>query len=108
MKIKFLSVVMLAAWILTACGGQAVTPTAAVAPVQAQPTQAPTASGPVIVHEGWTENPDTLNPAYAYLTQSYTVFDLMYNPLTTEAPDGKYVGALAKDWAVAADNLTWT
>jgi peptide/nickel transport system substrate-binding protein len=62
----------------------------------------------VILHEGWTENPDTLNPAYAFLTQSYTIFDLIYNSLTTESPDGKYVGALAKDWSVAADNLTWT
>jgi len=60
------------------------------------------------LHIGWTEEPDTLNPAYAFLTSSYTTFDLIYNPLTTEAPDGKYVGGLAKDWSVAADNLTWT
>ncbi len=60
------------------------------------------------MHIGWTENPDTLNPAYALLQQSYAVFDLIYNTLTTEAPDGKYVGGLAKDWSVASDNVTWT
>ncbi len=111
MRAKLLSVVMLAAWILAACGGgQATPPTEAAAPTKApvQATQAPTPSGPAIVHEGWTENPDTLNPAYAYLTQSYVIFDLIYNALTSEAPDGKYVGGLAKDWSVAADNLTWT
>ena len=42
------------------------------------------ASAPVILHEGWTENPDTLNPAYAFLTQAYTIFDLIYGTLTTE------------------------
>ncbi len=110
MKYKLVSVLMLAAWILAACGGQAApagqpaVPT--VAPVQ--PTQPPAPSAPAIVHEGWTENPDTLNPAYAYLTQSYVIFDLIYNVLTTESPDGTYVGGLAKDWSVASDNLTWT
>ncbi len=111
MKYKLVSVLMLAAWILSACGGQAAPSTQPVGPTQApvEATKPPaTPAGPVVLHEGWTENPDTLNPAYAYLTQSYTIFDLIYNGLTTEAPDGKYVGALAKDWSVAADNLTWT
>lgn len=111
MRLKLFSVLVLAAWFLAACGGQAAPPaTQVTAPTQApvEQTQPPAPSGPVILHEGWTENPDTLNPAYAYLTQSYTVFDLIYNPLTTEGLDGKYVGGLAKDWSVAADNLTWT
>ena len=110
MKSNLLSVLVLTAWVLAACGGQAspVAPSAPSAQAPAEPTKAPAPTGPVILHEGWTENPDTLNPAYAYLTQSYTVFDLIYNALTTEAPDGKYVGGLAKDWSVAADNLTWT
>ena len=111
MRIKLFSVLVLAAWLLAACGGQATPPpTEVTAPTQAPvvQTQPPAPSGPVILHEGWTENPDTLNPAYAYLTQSYTVFDLIYNPLTTEAPDGKYVGGIAKDWSVASDNVTWT
>jgi peptide/nickel transport system substrate-binding protein len=105
MKVKLFTLFVLAATILTACGGKT-TPvvTQATSPV-IQPT-AP--SAPLILHEGWTANPDTLNPAYAFLTQSYTIFDLIYNSLTTEAPDGKYVGGLAKDWSVASDNVTWT
>ena len=112
MKARLFAMIALAALIMTACGGQG-TPAAGQSPsavTQAtQATQAaPTPSGPVVLHEGWTANPDTLNPAYAFLTQSYTIFDLIYGTLTTEAPDGKYVGLLAKDWAVAADNVTWT
>ncbi|MFN8595577.1 MAG: hypothetical protein U0559_05280 [Anaerolineae bacterium] len=49
--------------------------------------------------------PDTLNPAYAFLTESYVVFDLIYNPLVTEDPSGKYVGALAKEWKTSEDGL---
>lgn len=110
MKFKLISLLMLVAWVVAACGPQAapVTQVTVPSPAPVQPTQPPAPSGPVVLHEGWTENPDTLNPAYAYLTQSYTVFDLIYGTLTTEAPDGKYVGNLAKDWSVAADNVTWT
>ena len=109
MRSKLFSAIVLAALLLAACGGQAAQPTPVSSVTQAPTvaTQAPAAS-PAILHEGWTENPDTLNPAYAFLQQSYTVFDLIYNTLTTEAPDGKYVGGLAKDWSVASDNLTWT
>jgi peptide/nickel transport system substrate-binding protein len=52
--------------------------------------------------------PDTLNPAYAFLVESFTVFDLAYSTLTTQAPTGEYVGNLAKDWSVSDDGLTWT
>lgn len=99
MKAKLFYLVVLAALLLAACGGQSA-PGAAQAPAAA--------SASAVLHIGWTENPDTLNPAYAFLTQSYTVFDLIYNTLTTESPDGQYVGGLAKDWSVASDDLTWT
>jgi peptide/nickel transport system substrate-binding protein len=105
--------IVLVGLVLTACGGQAAPARTQAASSVTQagpaPTQAaPTASGPVIMHEGWNANPDTLNPAYAFLTQSYTVFDLIYGTLTTEGIDGKYIGILAKDWSVAGDNMTWT
>jgi peptide/nickel transport system substrate-binding protein len=105
MKVKLFTSFVLAAVILTACAGKsAPAATQASSPV----TQATAPSAPLVLHEGWTANPDTLNPAYAFLTQSYTIFDLIYNALTTESPDGKYVGGLAKDWSVASDNVTWT
>lgn len=65
-------------------------------------------AGEVVLNMGMQGKPDTLNPAYAFLTESYTVFDLIYNPLTTEAPTGEYVGGLAKEWSVSEDGLTWT
>jgi peptide/nickel transport system substrate-binding protein len=106
MQIKLSTIIVLSALILAACGAQR-SPAATRAPSTVTQV-APTASGPLILHEGWTANPDTLNPAYAFLTQSYTIFDLVYGTLTTESPEGKYVGVLAKDWSVASDNVTWT
>jgi peptide/nickel transport system substrate-binding protein len=109
MKARLFAMIALAALMMTACGGQG-TPAAgqSPSPVTEATQAAPAPSGPVILHEGWTANPDTLNPAYAFLTQSYAIFDLIYGTLTTEASDGKYIGLLAKDWSVAADNVTWT
>lgn len=108
-----LALLMATSLILSACGsGQAATeaPAAPAAPAteSVAATEAPPPASPVVLHFGWLGKPDTLNPAYAFLTESYTIFDLIYTPLTTEAPDGSYVGGLAKDWSVADDNLTWT
>lgn len=104
-QFKVLSVFLVIALWLTACGSQGTT--TQVAPVT-EDTAAPPPAELAILHFGWLGKPDTLNPAYAFLTESYTVFDLIYTPLTTESPDGTYVGGLAKDWSVAEDNVTWT
>lgn len=100
-RFKVLSVFVIIALWLAACGGQ---PTSTEAPPVTEPPPAELA----VLHFGWLGKPDTLNPAYAFLTESYIIFDLIYTPLTTESPDGSYVGGLAKDWAVADDNVTWT
>ena len=63
---------------------------------------------PVIMHIGWLGEPDTLNPAYAFLTEAYTIFDLIYGTLTTESPTGEYIGELAEDWTHSEDGLVWT
>jgi peptide/nickel transport system substrate-binding protein len=57
---------------------------------------------------GWLGFPDTLNPAYAFLTESYTMFDYIYSTLTTEAPDGSYIGLMAETRSVSDDGLVWT
>jgi peptide/nickel transport system substrate-binding protein len=62
----------------------------------------------VTLRLGWMGFPDTINPASATLGEAYAVFDLVYVPLLREAPDGKYVGGLAKTWEVSADGLVWT
>ena len=72
------------------------------------PTTAPAASEPVILKIGWPGKPDTLNPAYAFLVESYSIFDLVYGSLTTESPTGEYVGELAKEWKNSDDGLVWT
>ncbi len=95
------SLILSLAYLLAACAGPA-TPSDA-------PTAAPTGPGqPVTLTIGWIGQPDTLNPAYAFLATSYVVFDLTYSSLLKEGPDGKYQGDLAQAWQSSDDGLTWT
>jgi len=80
--------------------------TSAPAVVETAPPAA--AAEPAILHIGWQGLPDTLNPAYAFLTESYAIFDLVYGTLVTESPTGEYVGELAEEWSVSEDGLVWT
>jgi peptide/nickel transport system substrate-binding protein len=111
MKGKLVTLLVLVGLVLAACGPQA-TPSAppqGAATQEVSETQPPSAPDePVVLHVGWLGVPDTLNPAYAFLVESYTIFDLIYTPLTTESPTGEYVGGLAKDWTHSEDGLTWT
>lgn len=119
-----LGVFLICTFLLAACQPQAATPTASIqaeTTKAAQPEQqatepqaveAPTAtSAPPeksVVHFGWSGKPDTLNPAYAFLVESYIIFELVYSTLTKEGVDGNYVGNLAKEWKASDDGLTWT
>lgn len=87
--------------VVTACGGANTEMSQATEP-------SPDEGGDAVIHIGWSGKPDTLNPAYAFLGESYTIFHLIYNTLTTQAADGSYVGSLAKEWSVSEDGLTWT
>ncbi|MCS6994354.1 MAG: ABC transporter substrate-binding protein [Anaerolineales bacterium] len=89
-RITLLFVVL--AMLLAACG----------APVT------PQSQSPVVLRVGWLGFPDTLNPAYAFLSEAYTIFDLVYSTLLTEGPNGKYMGSLAEAWNVSDDGLRWT
>jgi peptide/nickel transport system substrate-binding protein len=99
---------------LGACtGGQtAVSPTTGPAPTSAPTSEsAPTpvpSSEPVILRFGWLGEVDTLNPAYAFFSTSYTIFDLVYSSLVKEGLDGQYYGDLASSWSDSDDHLTWT
>jgi peptide/nickel transport system substrate-binding protein len=93
-KLVFLGI-LVAALALTACGG-------------VSNGAAPAEATPVAVRVGWLGFPDTLNPAYAFLTESYSMFDFVYSTLTTEGPTGEYIGLLAETWSASADGLTWT
>jgi len=107
MRKIILFVVLALALALPACGGGA-TP-APSTPTDGQPAgQLPASAAPVVLRVGWLGFPDTLNPAYAFLTESYTMFDLVYSTLTTQSPDGEYVGLLAEERSVSEDGLAWT
>ncbi|MEW5871471.1 MAG: ABC transporter substrate-binding protein [Chloroflexota bacterium] len=125
MKAKLFTLIVVMGLILAGCTPQPTTtapapeptnaPGAAPTKAEAQATSAPAATQapekpgePVTLHIGWLGVPDTLNPAYAFLVESYTIFDLVYTPLTTESPSGEYVGGLAKEWKHSEDGLTWT
>ncbi len=92
---------------LAACGGGQAT----AEPAAEQPSQAaePAPVGePVTLRVGWLGFPDTLNPAYAFLSESYTMFDYVYSTLMTESSSGEYVGLLAESRTVSEDGLLWT
>jgi peptide/nickel transport system substrate-binding protein len=107
---------LILALLLTACGGGAAPTTAPVQPTSASaqpteappPTEPPVPAEPVVLTFGILGQPDTLNPAYAFLTESYDIFDLIFSPLVTEDDTGTYVGEFASDWKASDDGLTWT
>ena len=97
---KILPLFLAVALALAACGGPPAATEAPPAATEAPPaeTEAPPGEGePVVLKIGWLGTPDTLNPAYAFLTESYIIFDLVYGTLTTESVEGDYIGVLAED-----------
>lgn len=102
------ALVLGAVLVLSACGPAATPAVEQPAPVPVEPTSAPVSTEPVVLKVGWEGTPDTLNPAYAFLVESFTVFDLVYGTLTTQQPTGEYVGNLADSWSHSDDGLTWT
>lgn len=104
-----LYLLVLIALISVSCTGTA-TPEITAAP-QAETTTAPdeaAPSEPSVLRIGWLGKPDTLNPAYAFLTESYVIFDLVYGTLTVENITGEYIGNLASEWSHSDDGLVWT
>ncbi len=87
---RILQALIVVALLLTACGGQ--TPN----------------TDAVTLRVGWLGFPDTLNPAYAFLTEAYSMFDLVYSTLAVESTSGDYVAGLAAEWSVSDDGLIWT
>ncbi|MEZ4862410.1 MAG: ABC transporter substrate-binding protein [Caldilineaceae bacterium] len=75
-----------------------------------QATTAPTAAhdAPAVVRIGWKGAPDTLNPGMAFLTDSYTIFNLVYDTMYELTLDNTYTLSLAERVETSADGITWT
>ncbi len=72
------------------------------------------AGGKVIMHVGWTTDPDNLNPMVGYESSSYEIYALTYDLLVgfktsdSSHPKGDQATGLATDWSNSADGKVWT
>ncbi len=75
----------------------------------AMPGTAPEPPGePALLRIGWKGAPDTLNPGMAFLTDSYTIFNLVYDTLYELELDNSFSLSLAEAVHTSEDGLTWT
>jgi len=84
------------------------------------PSQAPAsggASAPASAGEGATGgtvrigiggSPDSLNPGNGLLSESYDLYELVYDTPIGVTVDGEFVPELATEWSSSDDGLTWT
>lgn len=86
--------------VLTACPG---TPQP-----MADPTTAADTPAPSILRVGWKGAPDTLNPGMAFLTDAYTIFNLVYDTMYELELDNTFTMSLAEEVETSADGLVWT
>jgi len=89
MKQKALYVLVLAALLLSACGGGA-------------------SGEKSTVRVGWAGSPDTLNPGMAVLSEAYTIFELVYDSMYDLNLDGTFKLSLADSVNTSDDGLVWT
>ncbi|MDI6769564.1 MAG: ABC transporter substrate-binding protein [Anaerolineales bacterium] len=89
-KFLFKAILLLAALslILAACGGQS--------------------RQPATVRIGYAGSPDTLNPGVAVLSESYLMFELVYDTIYDLNLDGTFSLNLAESATPSEDGLVWT
>lgn len=69
---------------------------------------APSSQEPSILRIGWKGAPDTLNPPMAFLTDSYTIFNLVYDTMYELALDNSFTPSLADSVTTSPDGKVWT
>jgi peptide/nickel transport system substrate-binding protein len=82
------------------------TPTDGATPTTQPTVTLPPSGGTVRIGIGGF--PDSRNPGVGELTESYTLYELVYETPITQDAAGDYVPELATDWSVSDDGLTWT
>jgi peptide/nickel transport system substrate-binding protein len=75
--------------------------------VAADPSASP-AADKVVLHVGWTNDPDNLNPFIGAETSSYEIWLLNYDFLTGYSLDLQPTPDLATSWETSPDGKTWT
>jgi peptide/nickel transport system substrate-binding protein len=69
----------------------------------------PSPAGKVVLHVGWTAEPDSLNPYLGQLVPAYEVEHLNYDYLVgVKAQDYSPTPELATGWSHSLDGKTWT
>ena len=93
MKVRYTLLIMatVLALVLSACAGIGLSP-----------------AQPVTMRIGWAGSPDTLNPGAAVLSESYTIFGLVYDTMYQLQLDGTFKLNLAESVKVSDDNLVYT
>lgn len=103
MKKSLLYFLVLFALVLSACNGGGAAPTG-----EEPSSQEGSGGTPAIVRVGWAGSPDTLNPGMAVLSESYTIFELVYDSMYELNMDGTFTLTLAESATVSDDGLVWT
>jgi peptide/nickel transport system substrate-binding protein len=90
MKYKLFNLFVLAALVLSACGGGGA------------------ANQPAIVRIGWANGPDSLNPGVAWLATAYTIYEMVYDSMYDLNLDSTFKLSLADSVQVSDDGTTYT
>ena len=87
MKRRFLFILVILALVLSACGG---------------------GGEKSIVRIGWAGSPDNLNPGMGILTESYTIYGLVYDTMYNLNLDGSFTLSIADSVVRSDDGLVYT
>jgi peptide/nickel transport system substrate-binding protein len=103
------AVITIVGLVLAACGGGE---SPSQAPSGGASASAPASQGEQptggTVRIGIGGAPDSLNPGNGYLSESYDLYELVYDTPIGINQAGEFVPELATEWSVADDGVTWT